>query len=82
MSAALRALACALGLLVGAGAAAEVPEPMLPDPTGALLEFLEGRVVVAHNGDGIDDGAVSWRFGGETMRDREVELLVTSVVKR
>jgi len=34
--------------------------------------------IVGHNGDRIEDGAVVWEFTGEMLRDREIELLVTS----
>ena len=36
--------------------------------------------IVGHNGDRIEKGAVVWEFTGEMLRDREIELMVTSRV--
>jgi hypothetical protein len=35
-------------------------------------------VVVGHNGDAIKGAAVTWKLNGQMMRDREVELMVSS----
>ncbi|NNM25504.1 MAG: hypothetical protein HKO59_05895 [Phycisphaerales bacterium] len=38
--------------------------------------------LVGHNGEGADGTRVTWRFGGTMLRDREHELVVSSVVRR
>ena len=56
----------------------EITEDLADD--GFEIAVTMPGAIVGHNGARIEEGAIIWEFTGEMLRDREIELMVTSHV--
>ena len=54
----------------------EITEDLADDKF--IIEVTMPGTIIGHNADRVDGRTAAWSFGGEQLRDRDLELLVTS----